>query len=120
MKKLILILLLPLFANNSNSQTCDELMDYVKSKAYGQTFYSYSSDAISQVTFYDVFENYETYYFAIVCFKKEYYGCTEYLYQVGSNTRYQYSMNYHSSAGKAFWNYIEPYNSNLGCAPSFE
>ena len=26
-------------------------------------------------------------------------------------------MNYLDSAGKAFWNYIEPYSDNLECSP---
>ena len=75
-------------------------------------------ELISKVTFYEVNENYNTYYFAIVCFKSKYsYGCTEYIYQVASNTKMKYSMNYLDSAGKAFWNYIEPYSDNLECSP---
>mgnify|MGYP005850496289 CR=1 FL=1 len=103
-----------------NAQTCDEYIDLVKSKGYGTTYNSYNSDAISKVTFYDITIDYQTYYFAIVCFKKEYYGCNEYIYQVASNTESNYSMNYYTSAGKAFWKYIHPYNENLGCAPDFE
>jgi len=96
-------------------------MEFVKSESYGTTYTSYNSDAISKVTFYDVSVDYQTYYFAIVCFKKEYsYGCSEYIYQVASNTKMYYSMNYLNSAGKAFWEYIQPHNENLGCAPNFE
>ena len=63
---------------------------------------------------------YQTYYFAIVCFKQKYsYGCNEYIYQVASNTKFNYSYNYLNSAGKAFWKYIQPYNENLDCAPNF-
>lgn len=103
-----------------NAQSCEEMMEYVKSEAYGTTYNSYTSDAISKVTFYNVSIDYQTYYFAIVCFKQEYsYGCNEYIYQVGSNTKINYSLNYLDSAGKAFWKYIQPYNENLKCAPNF-
>jgi hypothetical protein len=103
------------------AQSCDELMQIVKSQGYGTTYTSYNSDAISKVTFYDITVDYKTLYFAIVCFKQEYsIYCSEYIYQVGSNTKMNYAMNYFSSAGKAFWDYIEPYNDNLGCAPDFD
>jgi hypothetical protein len=36
-----------------------------------------------------------------------------------SNTKFNYSRNYLNSAGKAFWEYIHPYNETLGCAPDF-
>lgn len=101
--------------------SCEELMKNVKSKSYGTTYNSYDSTAISKVTFYDVIIDYKYYYFAIVCFKKEYsYSCSEYIYQVGSRTKLDYSLNYLDSAGKAFWKYIHPYNENLECAPKFE
>lgn len=104
-----------------NAQTCEEYMDFVKSKSYGTTYSSYTSEAISKVTFYEVMIDYQTYYFAIVCFKQKYsYQCSEYIYQVGYNTKMNYSMNYLNSAGKAFWKYIQPYNNNLGCAPDFK
>ena len=45
---------------------------FVKSKSYGKTYESYDSDAISKVTFYELVIDYETYYFAIVCFKNQY------------------------------------------------
>jgi hypothetical protein len=120
MRKYLLLTSMLLSSVLLQSQTCSELMESITSNNYGTTYNSYNSDAISKVTFYEVSENFKTYYFAIVCFKKEYYGCNEYLYQVGSSTKLQYSMNYYSSAGKAFWKYIEPYNSNLDCAPDFE
>jgi hypothetical protein len=103
------------------AQTCDEFMDYVKNNAYGSTFYSFNSEAISKVTFYQLYEDYETYYFAIVCFKQKYsYACNEYIYQVASTTKLNYSMSYLQSAGEAFWDYIQPYSNVLGCSPSFE
>lgn len=121
MKKSTLIIIIFLIGYSIKAQTCDELMESIKSNNYGTTYNSYTSDAISEVTFYDVVIDYETYYFAIVCFKSEYsYGCSEYIYQVASNTELNYSMNYLSSAGKAFWKYIQPYNENLDCSPSFE
>ena len=106
--------------NCANGQTCAEIMRYVKSTGYGTTYSSFNSDAISKVTFYQVSIDYQSYYYAIVCFKGEYYGCTEYIYQVGPNTKLNYSMNYLSSAGKAFWQYIQPYSKVLGCAPKLE
>lgn len=122
MKNIILILVLTITTIRIKAQSCDETMKYVKSEGgYGTTYTSYNSDAISKVTFYQLTVDYKTLYFAIVCFKKEYsYNCTEYIYQVGSNTKYNYSLNYYDSAGKAFWEYIHPYNQNLGCAPNFK
>ena len=121
MKSLILILIVSFSTIDVNAQSCDKIIEYVKSKAYGTTYTSYNSDAISKVTFYEITENYKKLYFAIVCFKKEYsYTCKEYIYQVGSNTKSNYSMNYMDSAGKAFWDYIQPYNENLDCAPNFK
>lgn len=102
-----------------SSQTCSEVMEFVKSESYGTTYYSFSSDAISKVTFYTIYVDFKSYYYAIVCFKNNSYGCTEYIYQVASNTKLNYSLNYNKSAGEAFWNYIEPYNDVLGCAPDF-
>lgn len=122
MKKVILLIFVSLTAVTLNAQSCDEVMEYVKKEGgYGTTYTSYNSDAISKVTFYQLTVDYKTLYFAIVCFKKEYsYSCSEYIYQVGSNTKLNYSMNYLNSAGKAFWEYIQPYNENLGCAPNFK
>ncbi|MDQ8141036.1 hypothetical protein [Chryseobacterium sp. CFS15] len=100
------------------SQSCDEIIKYVKSKNSGITYYSTGSSAISQVTFYSIYDNYKTYYFAIVKFTSNYYR--EYIYQVGSNTGYNYSMKYMNSAGEAFWKFIHPYNKSLGCAPTFD
>jgi len=99
------------------AQTCDELVEYVTSEDFGMTYYSYGSDAIRQVSFHEVSdENYNTYYFAIVQFTSSYTG---YIYQVAYDTQINYSMNYMSGAGEAFWAYIQPYNGTLGCAPDF-
>lgn len=105
--------------SQARAQSCDELMQYVKNEGIPTTYNSYMSDAISQVSFYNVTIDYQSYYFAIVCFKKEYYGCSEYIYQVSSNTQANYGMAYSSSAGKAFWKYIQPHNANLSCGASF-
>ena len=117
MMKIIPFIFVIILCVSSKSQTCDEIMKYVKSKSYGTTYTSYTSEAISKVTFYNITVDFKTYYYAIVCFKNQYYGCSEYIYQVGSNTKLNYSLNYLKSAGKAFWEYIQPYNKNLGCAP---
>lgn len=115
-----ILIILSLFAFQSYSQTCEELMESIKENNYGTTYNSFTSEAISKVTFYDVTVDYQTYYFAIVCFKQKYsYGCNEYLYQVSSRTEINYSLNYLDSAGKAFWKYIQPHNENLDCAPTF-
>ena len=120
MKKILLILLLIIGGFNGKAQSCEEIMDFVKSKSSGTTYTSYDSDAISKVTFYAVSVDYNTLYFAIVCFKKNYsYSCNEYIYQVGSNTKFNYSLDHYDSAGKAFWKHIQPYSDNLGCAPNF-
>ncbi|MES3016753.1 MAG: hypothetical protein V4721_03195 [Bacteroidota bacterium] len=122
MKRLTLILFVVFLITNVQAQTCDEMMKFVKSEGgYGTTYTSYNSDAIAKVTFYQITADYKTLYFAIVCFKqKSSYGCTEYIYQVASSTKLNYSLNYYSSAGKAFWEYIHPHSKNLGCAPDFE
>jgi hypothetical protein len=121
MKRLILVLILGMSTTHVVAQTCDEMMEYVKNNAYGSTFYSYNSDAITKVTFYQLYIDYESYYFAIVCFKQKYsYTCNEYIYQVASDTKLNYSMNYLQSAGEAFWDFIQPYSGVLGCSPSFE
>jgi len=121
MKTCLSTIILILATLTANAQTCEETMEYVKSNGYGITYSSFNSEAISTVTFYEIMNNYQTYYFAIVCFKDKYsYSCSEYIYQVGSNTKLNYSMDYLNSAGKAFWKYIQPYNANLGCAPNFD
>lgn len=119
MKYLLLCTILVLCAHTSNAQTCEEVMNFVKSESTGTTYYSYSSDAISKVTFYDVTIDFEKYYFALVKFNNS-YSFKEYIYQVVSQTKFNYSINYITSAGEAFWAYIEPYNDILGCAPDFE
>jgi hypothetical protein len=117
MKKLLLLFFIFFAPYVTKAQNCEELIKLVKS-GYGTTYSSPLSDAISKVTFYNTTIDYKTYNFAIVCFKAKYsYGCTEYIYQVGSNSKMNYSMNYFDSAGKAFWNYIQPYHENLDCSP---
>lgn len=107
-----------LFWIGSNAQSsCSDLMAMVKSQDYGYTYYSYDSDAISKVTFYEVSDDsFNRYYFALVQFTSSY---KEYIYQVGPRTKFNYSMDYMDSAGKAFWKYIQPYNENLNCGPDF-
>lgn len=118
-KKYIIFVVLIIGILDGSAQTsCSDLIEYVESESYGTTYYSYGSEAISKVTFYEVVDkNYNTYYFAIVRFTSSY---KDYIYQVGSNTKVNYSMNYLHSAGKAFWNYIHPYNDVLDCAPDFD
>lgn len=120
MKKYFLFLLLIIGSFNLKAQSCNEIIDYVKSKDYGSTLITYNSEVISKVTFYTVYIDYIAHYFAIVCFKKKHsYSCDEYIYQVGSNTKYNYTLGHYDSAGKAFWEHIQPYNKNLDCAPNF-
>ncbi|TVZ26702.1 hypothetical protein JM83_1689 [Gillisia sp. Hel_I_86] len=119
MKQIFLLVIFIFFSLGLKAQSCEELIDFVKSNDYGTTYNSPLSEAISKVSFHKVFIDFDTYYFAIVCFKSKYsYGCNEYLYQVGSNTKLNYTMNYLDSAGKAFWKYIQPYHENLECSPS--
>ena len=119
MNKALLSILLFTVAITSKAQSCQELMEFVKSESYGTTYTSYYSESISKVTFYETNIDYTTYYFAVVCFKKEYSSnCTEYIYQVGSSTKWNYSLNYINSAGKAFNQYIRPYSQKLGCSPN--
>jgi len=122
MRKITLVILLAINMNFIKAQSCEEIIEYVKKEGgYGTTFTSFESDVISKVTFYQINVDYKNLYFAIVCFKKEnIYGCAEHIYQVVSNTKFNYSINYINSAGKAFWEFIQPYNGNLGCAPKFK
>lgn len=118
MKTLLLALFLIISISKISAQSCQDMIDLVKKDNYGTTYTSYDSEAISKVTFYTKTLNYKSYYFAIVCFNKKYsYSCSEYIYQVGSNTKLNYSLHYLDSAGKAFWKYIKPYNEVLNCAP---
>lgn len=97
--------------------SCDELKEYVRSEDYGMTYYSYGSEAITKVSFYEVSDDsYNTFYFAIVQFTSSY---TEYIYQVSYNTKMNYALDYSSGAGEAFWAHIHPYRDVLGCAPDF-
>ncbi|WP_228547334.1 hypothetical protein [Nonlabens antarcticus] len=106
---------------SSHAQSCEEQIEYLEDNYYGSTYTSPTSTAISEVTFYEATIDYRTVYFAVVCFKSKYsYGCSEYLYQVGSNTKFNYSMNYIDSAGNAFRKYIEPYGDNSPCAPDLD
>ena len=69
----------------------------VENQGIGTTYYSYDSDAISEVTFYEISdESYNDYYFAVVRFTSSY---EEYIYQVDSDTEFNYSMEYMDSAG---------------------
>src|SRR5688572_8928392 len=117
MKNIILLLILLFSFSVIKSQTCEEILQFVKSEGSGRTFYSFDSDAITKITFYEVSIDYETYYFAVVVFTSSF---KEYIYQVAYNTKTKYGFEYLDSAGKAFWNCIHPYNKNLGCAPKFE
>lgn len=120
MNKYLILLLLTITSVTTYAQSCEEIMDFVKSKSSGTSYTSYDSDAISKITFYNVSVDYKTLYFAIVCFKQKYsYSCNEYIYQVSSSTKFNYSLDHYDSAGKAFWKHIQPYNNNLDCAPNF-
>lgn len=119
--KQVTFLLLFLFQGLTfiNAQiSCDELKDHVKDEDSGMTYFSYDSDAITKVSFHELTDDsYNTYYFAIVQFTSSY---QEYIYQVDSSTKLAYSIDYLSSAGKAFWKHINPYKDVLGCAPTIK
>ena len=119
MKKLYITLVFSILGFSlSHSQTCSEILQYVKSEGgYGSNYFSPGSEAISEVTFYEITdESYNSYYFAVVQFTSSF---QEYIYQVGSDTEFNYSLYYLNSAGKAFWEYIEPYADVLDCSPRF-
>jgi hypothetical protein len=107
------------FSGILNAQiSCNELMEYVVSKDYGYTYYSSDSEAITKVSFHEIRDDsYNTNYYAVVQFTSSF---KKYIYQVDSRTRFNYSLNYLTSAGEAFWKYIHPYRKVLGCAPNFE
>ena len=116
--KLLLVVLSIFAVSKMHAQTsCDDFMRQVQAADYGSSYTSFSSDAIAEVSFYELKDSsYNTSYFAIVQFKSSY---QEYIYQVDSNTEFNYSLDYKSSAGKAFWKHIHPYKDVLGCAPNF-
>ena len=121
MRYILITLIFLLQVQNSQSQTCDDLIDQIEMNYQASTYTSYTSTAISTVSFYTVNEDFKTHYFAIVCFKQEYgYGCNKYIYKVSSDTKWNYSVNYLSSAGEAFWDYIQPYANVLGCGANFK
>jgi len=121
MKNFFTTVLFFLITGTAMSQSCEEQIEYLQDNYYGSSYSSPTSTAISKVTFYSTTIDYSSVYFAVVCFKSKYsYGCNEYLYQVGSSTKMNYSLNYLDSAGKAFWSYIEPYGSNSPCAPDLD
>ena len=98
---------------------CNELIESLKEYVEPVVYRSYSSTAISKVSFYDVHLQDGSYYFAVVCFKSKYsYQCKEYIYMVASDTKTKYSTSYYSGAGQAFWDYIQPYNMVLECGIS--
>lgn len=101
MKKLIFILAIIFSVSNSYSQSsCDDMLEMVENQGYGTSYYSYDSDAISEVTFYEISDDsYNDYYFAVVRFTSSY---EDYIYQVDSDTEFNYSINYLTSAGEAF------------------
>lgn len=114
-----MIILFSIVAIDVYSQTCDEIMEQVKSAdPYGTAYSSYTSEAIRKVTFHEVTDDsYNTYYFAIVQFTSSY---NEYIYQVSSSTKFNYSLDHYTSAGKAFWDHIYPYHDQLGCGPDLD
>lgn len=116
---IILFSFISLFIGELNGQTSsDDIIKYVRSKDFGMTYYSYNSDAIRSISFHEVrTESYKTIHFAIVQFQTSF---TDYIYQVDYNTRSKYSMQYLTSAGSAFFEYIHPYRKLLGCAPNFD
>tara|TARA_B100000678_G_scaffold204024_1_gene171799 strand:- start:10559 stop:10921 length:363 start_codon:yes stop_codon:yes gene_type:complete len=118
--KLLLLISFIFFSSSINGQSCDELIKYLQEEQYGTTYTSINSTAISKVTFYSVLENFSQYYFAVVCFKAGSYSCKSYVYQVGANTKTNYSLSYLNGAGAAFWKYIQPYHEVLDCGPDFK
>jgi len=115
----LLLVALPFFAlSRMHAQTsCDDFMQQVQAADYGSSYTSFSSGAIAEVSFHEITDSsYNISYFAIVQFKSSY---QEYIYQVGPNTEFNYSLDYNASAGKAFWEHIDPYKDVLGCAPNF-
>jgi len=116
LKLLSAILMICFLQEMAGQNSCDELMAKVQTEDYGTIYSSFNSDAITQVTFHEFSDSsYNTYYFAIVQFTSSY---QEYIYQVDSDTEFNYSLDYYSSAGKAFWKHINPFKDVLGCAPN--
>ena len=70
MKNVLLTLLVIFSSFITHAQSCEEIMKFVKSSGYGTTLTNYNIEAISKVTFYNTVIDYQNYYFAIVCFKK--------------------------------------------------
>ena len=120
MMKFLFLISFIFFGSTIKRQSCDELIKYLEDEHYGTTYKSISSTTISRVTFYSVLENFSQYYFAAVCFRAGSYSCKSYVYQVGSNTKTNYSLSYLNGEGAAFWKFIQPYHDVLDCAPGFK
>jgi hypothetical protein len=109
-----------LFTCNLSGQSGQELINSLKNEYDGYTYYSDYSASIADVTFYQVDGDYETIYYAIVCFRRENSTyCDEYIYQVEYYTEDDYALDFEYSAGEAFWNHIEPFSDVLDCGPGF-
>ena len=107
--------------NNTYSKktSCDDFIKTLRDNISSNTYTSYDSSSIALVEFYSTIIDNQYHYYAIVCFYTKNGGCTDFIYQVSSNTEYYYSSNYKISAGKAFWKYIQPYKNNLSCSAQF-
>lgn len=117
MKSIIIISVMLLGSCEVYTQSCDLLIDFVKSKTQGGTYTTYNSQLISEVTFYDFLIDSKKHHFAIVCFKRNNTSntCDEYIYQVASNTILKYSLDHYKNADEAFQEHIQPFNEELGC-----
>ena len=97
MKTILIISWMLICSCNLYAQSCELLIDFVKSKTQGDTYIAYDSQIISKVTFYYLRIDSKKHYFAIVCFRRKERPstCDEYIYQVASNTILRYALDHY-------------------------
>lgn len=67
------------WSNIRKLSPCEKITNFVKVNGYSTPYNSYESEAIYYVTFYEIIVDFDTYYFAVVCFKTDYLECSEYI-----------------------------------------
>ena len=113
MKKVFLLIVLFVCSQTLFAQDdCDELIEYLTTNYNGRAYANPSSSSIEEVVFYSYYDDNATYYYAIVEFTTSY---DKFVYQVDNLTEDDYAENYSESAGRAYWDYIEPHKDFLGC-----
>jgi len=111
MKKFLLLGLFLFWILQSDAQiTCSDLTSFVKTKCKKTSSYCcFDSSFLTNVDFYEVQDDYQTRFFALVTI--DHYN--EYVYCIPSSVKSDFSLYaYTDQAGEAFHKYIKPYKCN--------